>query len=186
MKKLIFTFFIALIAILDIQAQTEKPIRKGFTAGAFVGVGALHFTEGMSEKTTRGGISLPNLKMGWFVSPRTAIYVNTVGQIYESEGVDRSFEGIVPSIQFWATDKWWLSGGYGASLDTRALYESKSQSRKSDWGKGVLLATGYELLQRERWALDLQTRLYMARVSRDEGGNLDGTNFSIGVGISLF
>ncbi len=186
MKKLIFIFFFGLITTLNIQAQTENPIRKGFTAGASVGVGVLHFTDGMSEKATRGGISLPNLKMGWFVSPRTAIYVNTVGQIYDSEGVDRSFEGIIPSIQYWATDKWWISGGYGASLDMRALYESKADSKKNEWGKGVLISTGYEVLQREKWALDIQSRLYMARVTRIEGGNLDATNFSIGVGITLF
>lgn len=186
MKKLIIIFSIGLITALNIQAQTEKPIRKGFTAGASIGSGVLHFTDGMNENATRGGISLPNLKMGWFVSARTAIYVNTVGQIYESEAVDRSFEGIIPSFQYWATDKWWVSGGYGASLDMRALYESKAESQKNDWGKGVLISTGYELLQREKWALDIQSRLYMARVTRNEGGNLDATNFSIGVGITLF
>ncbi|SHM55830.1 hypothetical protein SAMN04488057_102139 [Cyclobacterium lianum] len=186
MKKQIFILFIGLITSLNIQAQTENPNRKGFTAGASLGVGALHFTDGMSEKTTRGGISLPNLKMGWFVSPRTAIYVNTVGQIYESEGVDRSFEGIIPSIQYWATNKWWVSAGYGASLDMKALYESEADSKKSEWGKGVLISTGYEVLQRQKWALDIQSRFYMARVTRKEDGNLDATNFSLGVGISLF
>ncbi|MBY5952585.1 hypothetical protein KUV23_16475 [Algoriphagus marincola] len=186
MKKLIFIFFVSLITTLNIQAQTENPLRKGFTVGVSLNGSVLHFTEGMSEDPTQGGISLPNLKMGWFVSPRTAIYVNTVGQIYESEGVDRSFEGIIPSIQYWATDKWWISGGYGASLDMRALYESEADSKKSEWGKGVLISTGYEVLQRKKWALDIQSRLYMGRVTRSEGGNLDATNFSVGVGITLF
>jgi hypothetical protein len=186
MKKLIIIIFLGLFTTLSMQAQTNNSIRKGFTIGGSVGVGILHFTDGMSEKATQGGISLPNIKLGWFISPRTAIYLNTVGQIYESEGVDRSFDGIVPSIQYWATNKLWVSAGYGASLDMRALYEPERQSMKTEWGKGLLVSTGYEVLQRKRWALDIQSRLYMGHVTRNEGGKLEGANFSIGVGITLF
>lgn len=180
-----------MVAILIITAnatyaQNISPIRKGFTIGGSAGIGVLHFTKGMESKGTSGDISLPNMKVGWFVKEDLAVYLNTVGQIYEINGRDRSFEGIIPSVQFWTSDRWWLSGGFGAALDTRAFYESKSKSSKSEWGKGALLAAGYEFKQREKWAMDVQARLFMASVSRSQFDNLEGASFTIAFGFTFF
>jgi len=190
MKKYILIFIAGLLFTLNLQAQdqavgSDKPIRKGFTIGASAGIGVLHFTEGMDDKSTQGDISLPNLKMGWFLNERTAIYLNSVGQIYQDNGKDRSFEGIIPTVQYWASPKWWIGGGYGAALDTKVLYKN-GDSRKTNWGRGVIVSTGYEVLQRSKWALDIQSRLFMGHVDLDEGGKLEGTNFTLGVGITLF
>lgn len=185
MKKLII-IAIALLGVINVQAQDQRPVRKGFTIGGSAGVGVLHFTKGMQEKPTQGDITLPNVKIGWFANERTAIYLATAGQIYESEGLDRSFEGFIPSVQYWTSDKWWVSGGFGPALDTRAFYASNKKSRKNSWGKGVLLATGYEIKQRPKWAMDIQARLFMASVDQGaELGRLEGTSFSIGVGFTL-
>lgn len=185
MKKLII-FTIALLSVLRIQAQDQRPVRQGFTIGGSAGIGVLHFTKGMQDKVTQGDISLPNMKIGWFANERTALYLNTTGQIYKSEGKDRSFEGFIPSVQYWTSDKWWISGGFGPALDTRAFYVSNKKSRKNSWGKGVLLATGYEIKQRPKWVMDIQARLYMASVDQGaELGRLEGTNFTIAVGFTL-
>lgn len=168
------------------KAQNTKPVRKGFTIGGSAGIGVLHFTKGMVTNETSGDLSLPNMKIGWFVKDNLAVYLNTAGQIYETDGLDRSFEGIIPSLQYWTSDKWWVSGGFGAALDTRAFYESNSKSAKNEWGKGVLLASGYEFKQKEKWAMDVQARLFMASVSRDDLENLEGTNFTIAFGFTLF
>lgn len=168
------------------KAQDTKPVRKGFTIGGSAGIGVLHFTKGNAANETSGNISLPNAKIGWFIKDDLAIYLNTTGQIYEIDGRDRSFEGYLPSVQYWTSDRWWVSGGFGAARDARAIYESKSHSANSAWGKGVLLASGYEFLQREKWAMDVQVRLYMASVGREELENLEGTNFTIAFGFTLF
>jgi hypothetical protein len=168
------------------RAQNTRPIRKGFTIGGSAGISVLHFTNGNAGNKTSGAISLPNLKIGWFLNDKLAILLNTTGQIYEANGLDRSFEGYIPSVQYWALDRWWVSGGFGAAWDTRAIYESKSKSAKSEWGKGVLLSSGYELMQREKWAMNIQARLFMASVSREELENLEGTNFTLAIGFTLF
>ncbi|MEQ8239628.1 MAG: hypothetical protein RIA69_10470 [Cyclobacteriaceae bacterium] len=187
-KTIIIGIMVAILAFASntSDAQNTKPVRKGFTIGGSAGIGVLHFTKGMTANETSGDISLPNMKIGWFVKDNLAVYLNTAGQIYETDGLDRSFEGIIPSIQYWTSDKWWVSGGFGAALDTRAFYESNSKSAKNEWGKGVLLASGYEFKQKEKWAMDLQARLFMASVSRDDLENLEGTNFTIAFGFTLF
>jgi hypothetical protein len=176
---------ISLIMALSMQGQNESPVRKGFTMGGSIGGGVVHFTKGLEASPTQGGISLPALKMGWFLNQRTAVYLNSAGLIYESQGLDRSFEGFVPTIQYWATQNWWISGGFGAALDTRALYESKAASLESKWGKGVLIGTGIEVLQREKWALDLQTNVYLASVQQSDG-KLEGATWTLGLGITLY
>ena len=71
-------------------------------------------------------------------------------------------------------------------VGTRAFYVSNKKSRKNSWGKGVLLATGYEIKQRPKWVMDIQARLYMASVDQGaELGRLEGTNFTIAVGFTL-
>lgn len=186
MKRFTLTAVLLLITF-SIYAQSEQPTRKGFTIGGAAGIGVLHFTKGMESSETQGDISLPNMKVGWFVQDNLAIYLNTPGQIYEKDGSDRSFEGYIPSVQYWASNKWWISGGIGAALDTPAFYEKRSESNeKNNWGKGVLLSSGYELLQRKKWAIDIQARLYMASVKLDNGNRREGTAFSIALGFTLF
>ncbi|MCR9253717.1 MAG: hypothetical protein NXI20_25100 [bacterium] len=187
-KTLIAGIIIAFLAVYSnqLQAQNTDPIRHGFTIGGSAGIGVLHFSKGMESNETSAGISLPNMKIGWFAKENLAVYLNSTGQIYEIDGVDRSFEGYIPSVQYWTSDKWWVSGGFGVALDTKAFYASEKRSTKTEWGKGVLLSSGYEFKQHEKWALDIQARLYMASVSRDEMPNLEGTNFTIAVGITLF
>lgn len=168
------------------MAQSQQPERKGFTIGGSAGVGVIHFTSGMSDQETQGNIVLPNMKIGWFANPRLAFYLNTPGQVYEKDGLDRSFEGIIPTIQYWTSDRWWIGGGFGPALDTRAIYESRSKSAKTHWGKGVLLSSGYEITQRKKWAMDLQARLYMASIDQGELDPLEGTSFTLGVGFTLY
>lgn len=192
MKKnqtILLGILVAMFLLVGTQAHAQEkstePIRKGFTIGGSAGIGVIHFTKGLATKETSGDISLPNMKIGWFANDRTAIYLNLTGQIYEANGLDRSFEGLIPTIQYWTADRWWVSGGFGAALDTRALYESEKKSTKNEWGKGVLLGSGYEFKQTEKWTMDIQAKLYMASISRDGLDNLEGTNFSLAFGFTF-
>ena len=186
-KTIIIGIMVAVLALFSQQAEAQytKSSRSGFSIGVSGGVGVLHFTKGMDADETSSGIALP-VKMGWFLKNNLAVYVNLSGQIYEADGLDRSFEGIIPTIQYWPSDRLWLSGGFGPSLDTRALYESKTEAQKTDWGKGLLLSTGYEFLQKANWALDIQTQLLMASVSREGLDNLEGASFTLSLGFTLY
>ncbi|WP_020529880.1 hypothetical protein [Flexithrix dorotheae] len=189
MKQLVFSailLFTAFNAFTQNMTHTT-PVRKRFTIGASVGGGVIHFTNGLESSETQGGFSLLNLKLGWFVNNDLAIYLNTPGQIYELNNKDRSFEGYIPSVQYWAADKWWVSGGFGVALDMPAIYEKRSElDEKNNWGKGVLLGTGYEIKQTKKWALDLQAHVFMASVKLDNGKSREGTSFTMGLGFTFY
>ncbi|MEM9328093.1 MAG: hypothetical protein AAGA85_20670 [Bacteroidota bacterium] len=84
------------------------------------------------------------------------------------------------------SDKFWISAEYGPAMDARAFYESKSKFEEVHWDHGVLLAGGHELVQRKRWALDIQSRLYMASVKLGYGVRREGTTISPVAGTTFF
>lgn len=185
MKKLIL-ISICLLAMYSANAQNQTPTRKGFSIGASVGVGVLHFTQGGGDANTGADLSLPNLKIGWLFNERLGVYLNAPGQIYKEKGRDRSFEGLIPTVQYWPTNAWWISGGAGLAMDLPAFYEVKNvEDEDYNFGKGVLLSSGYEVIQGKKWAMDLQARLLMSSVNLDEGRR-DGTSFTIALGFNFY
>ena len=185
MKKILITVLGVAMAVAGF-AQEDRSARKGFAFGGYIGAGAMHFTDGMVSNDTQGQISFFNFKAGYLFNDRFGVFLKTVGNSYELEERDRSFDGYIVSAQYWTSDKFWISGGYGPAMDVRAFYESKSKSEGVNWGHGVLLAGGYEVMQRKKWALDIQSRLYMASVKLDDGTHREGTTLSLGVGITFF
>ena len=122
-KNILLTL-LGLIAYLNVSAQEIKVERKGFLIGLSAGAGVVSMADNESSfDLTQGGISLPNLKVGWMVSERTAIVAVLPGMIYTENGKDRSFEAIIPSVQHWVGERWWLSGGLGLGMDFPAFYE---------------------------------------------------------------
>jgi len=169
----------------------QSPIeRKGFIIGLGVGAGVITLEDSNQELTfddAEGGIYLPNLKFGWMLNDRLAIMMSLPGMQYEYEGKDRSFDAIVPALQYWVKDKWWINGGIGLTIDGPALYEIDDFDNE-DWNFGttVTISTGYELIQKGRYAMDLQTGLQMGRASLDGGEYRDGVIFKIGIGFNWY
>ncbi|MEM9324972.1 MAG: hypothetical protein AAGA85_04930 [Bacteroidota bacterium] len=185
MKKILITVLGVAIAAAAF-AQEERPTRQGFAFGGYLGAGAIYFSSGNAGNDTQGHVTLLNFQAGHLFNDRFGIFLKTAGNSYEVEGRDRSLDGYIVSAQYWTSDKFWISGGYGPAMDIRAFWESKSESEGVNWGHGVLLAGGYEVMQRKKWALDLQTRLYMASVKLDDGARREATTVSLGVGITFF
>lgn len=172
-------------------AQNNNTIkREGFVFGFGVGGGVLSIANSYDENPfdeAQGGISLPNLKIGWMLNERLAVLATFPGLIYEFEGKDRSFEGFIPTIQYWVKDRWWINGGVGLSMDMPAFYEVEN-IKDEDWNFGcaVSASTGYEIVRRNNFALDLQTRIHLGRAFLGDDEYRDGAAFTIGVGFNWY
>lgn len=121
------------------------------------------------------------------VNERMAILATFPGMTYEYEGKDRSFDAFIPTIQYWVKDHWWINGGIGLAMDFPAFYEV-DDVKEEDWNLGcaVTASTGYEIFQKENFAIDLQTRLQLGRAFLDNDKHRDGVVFTVGVGFTWY
>ncbi len=170
--------------------QTSNIERKGFVIGFGVGGGVISLADSGQEnpfEKASGGFSLPNLKIGMMLNEKTALLATFPGMIYEYEGQDRSFEAFIPSIQYWLKDRWWVNGGVGLSMDFPAFYEVDDfKDQDFNFGCAVAVSTGYEIVQRKNFALDLQTKLHMGRVFTGNSQYRDGVALTVGLGFNWY
>lgn len=190
--KNLFLIIALIFCTSTLVAQDVEPgvERKGFVIGIGVGVGTISMANSNDEvpfDEGQGGLSLPNLKLGWMVHDRLAILAAFPGMVYEHEGIDRSFEAFVPSVQYWLNDQWWINGGFGLAMDVPAFYEFDALD-DADWNFGCALAlsAGYEFVQRKNFTIDFQTKLHLGRVYWDNDEYRDAAVFTVGVGFNWY
>ena len=190
MKNLIILVFTFCTLAAFGQNSGNTIERKGFVIGFGVGSGVISIANSNDDKPfdeAQVGINFPSLKLGWMVSDRMAVLASFPGMIYDSDGKDRSFDAFLPSVQYWASDRWWLNGGIGLAMDIPAFYEADDfLDEPWNYGCAVAISTGFELVQKKKFALDLQTKLHMGRVYLEEDGHRDGVAFSIGLGFNWY
>ena len=195
MRKLVFfmPFLMAFMVGLfgsALKAQSTFQ-RKGFIFGAAAGGSYLSLTATGTEEQRLGTASFPNFKLGWMVTPRAAVALLLPGSIYvtndDSRERDRGFEGIIPSFQYWAKDRWWVLGGAGLTLDAPAFYDIETpEERKFHFGPSAVVATGYEIYRRKRFALDVQARVHAGQANIQNNGKRTGVALTIGVGVNWY
>ena len=170
MKTYFALFFLSFTTLLDAQIPQVNPDKHGFLFGVALGGGALHLMES-GHSSTSFSASIPNLKLGYMLNPKCALQLILPGATYTSEGKDRGFEGIVPAVQYWVKDKWWVMGGIGLTLDAPAFYTVKDPATAEfNFGfPAFSAATGYELFQKRRLIIDVQYRLFYGKVDLDNG-----------------
>ena len=135
----------------------------------------------------QGGISLPNLKFGWMLNDRLALMATLPGMIYDFEDHDRSFEAFIPSLQYWVGDRWWVNGGMGLAMDFPAFYEVEDiKNEEWNFGFAVAVSTGYEIIQRGNFAIDLQSKIHLGRVFLDNDQHRDAAAFTVGIGFNWY
>ena len=177
---------------LNLAAQSEENTaqKEGFILGLSVGGGVISLSEKGQEdpfNEAYGGISLPNLKFGWMVSERMAIMGSFTGMSYELEGEDRSFDAFMPSVQYWFKDRWWVNGGVCLALDAPSLFEdTDSDGDNYHFGCTLAVSTGYEILRRDKFVMDLQSRVQLGRVFMENDKHRDAAVFSLGVGFNWY
>jgi len=190
--KPLLPLILTVFSLTAFAQNSDKPAfeRKGLIFGAAFGVSAIRLNRSPVAKETQASISFPNLKIGAMVSKRTAILLYLPGTIYTQKSPgrerDRGFEAIVPSIQYWVKDKWWLSGGVGLGLDAPAFYDIKNESeRKFYFGTSAVIGSGYELCRKGRFALDIQNRIQYGKVNLPSA-NQTGLAYSVLVGFNFY
>lgn len=188
MKNLLMVVLILCTFSLFSQNINKTVERKGFVIGLGLSGGVISISDSDQEipfDDAQGGFSLPNLKLGWMLNERLAILATFPGMIYEYEGKDRSFDAFMPSVQYWVKDRWWINGGIGLAVDGPALYEDLDGE---DWNFGcaVAFSTGYEIVQKKKFTIDLQTQLHLGRVFLENDQHRDGVAFSVGLGFNWY
>ncbi len=190
MKNLLVIIFTFCTLAAFGQYTTNSVEREGFVFGFSIGGGAISIADSDQENPfdeAQGAISLPNLKFGWMLNDRLALMATFHGLIYEYEGSDRSFDAITPSLQYWIKDRWWINGGFGLAIDGPALYEIDDLDEE-DWNFGcaVVASTGYEMVQRRNFTIDLQTKVQLGRTFMEGDRHRDGAAFSVGIGFNWY
>lgn len=190
MKKSIL-FILWLVATQAVAQMATSPVeRQGFIIGVGMRGGVVSITDSNAEipfEEAQGGFSLPNLKIGFMLNERTALLATFPGMIYELKGKDRSFESFIPKIQYWMNDKLWVNGGIGLGMDFPAFYEVKKVNDEQwNWGCAVSAGLGYEIVQKQKFTIDLQSDLMLGRTFLPNDLHRDGVVFSVGVGFNWY
>lgn len=189
--KTIKQVIIAMILMLsNMQAfaqdnQTESN-RKGFVIGVSAGAGYVSIEGDAAPGTFEdGGLPFPNLKIGWMITPKTALLLSIPGMGYEIDGVDRSFDSVVPSIQYWVRPKWWVNVGFGLGMDSVAFYEDDHGQDKLNVGPAGMISTGFEIYKRGKFTIDLQGTIHAGHMYTD-GDHYDAGALLAGVGFNFY
>lgn len=154
----------------DLYYSTD---RKGIIFGLGCGAGLLslsHDTE-TGENSTAFSYSIPNIKVGYMINNRLALYALLPGATYKYEDKDRGYEGILVNMQYWLKNRWWISGGAGMTFDAAAFY-TVDDPKNADFFVGfpaMSLSTGYEIWQKGKFALDIQYRAFYGRSNITSG-----------------
>ncbi|WP_324719366.1 hypothetical protein [Salinimicrobium sp. HB62] len=185
---IIFTLMASMtFAQNNLGDQNTSP-RDGFIFefGLGGGVISIEDSEGMQTfDEAQGAISFPELKFGYMLNDELAITASMPGMIYEFQGRDRHFGGIIPSLQYWVKERWWIHGGLGLAIDSPALYDIEDDLN-DDWnfGGAVMASTGYEVYKKKNFALNIQSKLVMGRAFLEGDAHRDAVTFSVGLGFS--
>lgn len=189
MQRLLFLIFLQIVT-LDLHAQSDENstanIRKGLTIGIGVGLGKLKLVE--DNKTTRSTtITLPNLRIGYFVNENIALQLLLPSAPYRSENTTRSFEGIMLSCQYWIRTHWWIQNGIGVTMDAPAFWTVHDlEIVQFNFGiPSFSFATGYELWTKRNFAIDIQYRVHFGKANSGESDILKGMSNMIILGFSF-
>jgi len=181
----------ALVSSATYAQNTNSEIttqRDGFIFEFVVGGGLISIEDSTGIQTFdkfQGTFVFPDIKLGYMLNEKLAITVSMPGNIYEFQDNDRNFGGLIPSVQYWVKDNWWIHGGIGLAIDSPALYDIEDNVN-DDWnfGTAVMASTGYEIYKKKNFALNVQSKLVLGRASLDGDIKRDAVLFNIGIGFS--
>ncbi len=182
MQKLVFIILIIIANNTFAQNNLYKNTveRKGFIIGLGLGAGTLSLNTN-DTSTLTFSTTLPNIKIGYLINERLALFAILPGANYKYKGNDRGFEGIVVAAQYWIKDKWWVNGGAGLTFDAPAFY-TVDDLETAEFYTGfpsLSFATAYEIWQKGKFALDLQYRVFYGKSNIPNGHRKGFSNMFI-------
>ncbi|NBC02917.1 MAG: hypothetical protein GVY20_04340 [Bacteroidetes bacterium] len=185
--KQVIIAIILMLSSMQALAQNSptETSREGFVIGLSAGASYLSIEGDAFGSFEDSGLSLPNLKIGWMISPKTALLLSIPGMGYEIDGVDRSFDSVVPSIQYWVRPKWWVNVGFGLGMDSVAFYEDDHGQDKLNVGPAGMISTGFEIYKRGKFTIDLQGTIHAGQMYTD-GDHYEAGALLAGVGFNFY
>lgn len=189
MRSVLVGIFLCVGVFASSRAHAEGG-REGLVLGAAFGVSSIKTAIGSVSAPAELTPSFPNLKVGLMLRQDTALLLHLPGSVYRYRGIgrerDRGFEAIVPSLQFWPLERWWVMGGVGLTLDAPTFYDVQGESEGSFYlGPSVTLGTGYEVFRAGRFVLDVQGRCHYGSARVPEGTR-QGLAFNLLAGINWY
>ncbi len=186
---------LSLILILSVSVAHAQDVafnasHQKFFFGTAIGASAIGMEDPFNATTHSIGLSFPNFKIGYSLNSKLVLGLYLPGSIYTYKGPGRSrergFEGIIPFAQFWPYNRYWIMAGAGLTFDAPAFYDIKNESEADFYfGPSVLVATGYEIWQKRKFALDLQTKIHLGFSSLPEGRR-NAAAFSLAIGFNWY
>ena len=180
------TLFVVILMITTTTfAQSKKELtRKGFVFGVGMG-GGVHLVDGVAH----GRFTTPNIKIGAMLNPKLAILLMAPSGTYKLNGEDRAFEGVIPSAQYWLTDRFYVNAGVGLAIETTPFYKVNYSEGTPEFNTGIGLTSsiGYELVQ---WStnktLDAQLRVLYGNIEFDNQSNTENLAIDLVIGFNLY
>ena len=168
------------------SAEARGRLRFGLATGvAGVSLGSL---PGVA-KTTGSNVALA-WRVGYALSPRTAIMFNGASSVYTYTASGRvrkrGFEALYPSVQYSVKPRFWVSGGAGINLDAPTFYDIRPSNvgeRSFYRGFGALVSAGYEFRDFRAFAIEMQGRAHMG-FNDIAQGRQRGRSLSVLFGVS--
>lgn len=190
MACIAFALISAMAFAQDNSNAQNSFTRDGFTFEFVLGGGIISIEDNAGMQTfdkSQGTFIFPDLKLGYMLNNRLSINVSAPGMIYTVNDNDRHFGGIIPAVQYWVKDRWWIHGGAGLAIDSPALYDIQDNVN-DDWNTGmaVMVSTGYEVYRKNKFALNVQSKLLLGGVKLNDNINREVVQFSLGIGFSWF
>ena len=187
MKKR-FVMIIVLLCATTLFAQNSqfKTFEKqGFILGVGVGGGILLEKDSGFDMNDYGKMSILNLKLGWMVTPQTALCLHIPSGGHTENDETRAFEAVLVAAQHWFSDKVWGMAGLGLAMDMPPFYETENDDPDFYFGTALNAGAGYEILKNKNFVLDIQVRCLYGNYEV-ESVRRQSTAFDILVGLNWY
>ncbi len=167
------------------KTQKNQTEREGFIFGVAAGGGALLSKDKGLDSESYGRISVLNLKVGFMISPTTAICLHVPSGGHKQNDETRAFEASLITCQHWFTNRFWSSAGLGLAMDMPPFYDFSNDDPKFYFGTAVSIGAGYEFWKKGRFAMDVQGRVLYGNYDV-EGVNRQSTAFDLLIGFNWY
>ena len=109
--------------------------------------------------------------VGGMLTEKIALVLDSSGVTRDEDGATLSSVVAGPAVQFFVSPRVWIKGGVGGGL-LQASYENVSVT--SDAGLGFMGGLGVEVLQKKKFAIDLQFRFTTASIEGERNNSFFG------------
>lgn len=186
-------YFIVTILLTSLNGMSQESgnanqhSKQGFNFGIGIGYGLISGT--MNDSSfTQGSASLPNIKIGYMIKENLSLQLVLPGATYAQNDSPRGFEGVLLSAQWWPKNKWWIQGAAGMTFDAPAFWtvENPSEAQFFTGFPALSFGTGFEIIQRRKFTLDAQYRIFYGQTNRHDTRELRGMSNMIIIGFNWY